>query len=204
MIISLETIATLAIASCILFLGNLVKQQIGFLHRYNLPTPVIGGLLAALTLMFCQKIGWQIKFDTSIKTPLMLAFFTSLGFAASLKLLKIGGKYVLIFLAISIFAAILQNVVGASAAWAMGLPPLLGVLCGSVTLTGGPATGLAFAPQFEAAGIVGAESIAIAAAMCGIIMGGVMGGPIGTVLIRRLQANHQPSYKTYQNLPIVQ
>lgn len=192
MIISLETIATLAIASCVLFLGHWLKQQIGFLHRYNLPAPVIGGLLAALSLIVCQKMGWQIKFDTSIKTPLMLAFFTSLGFAASLKLLKIGGKYVLIFLAMSIVAAILQNVVGASAAWAMGLPPLLGVLCGSVTLTGGPATGLAFAPQFEAAGIVGAESIAVAAAMCGIIMGGVMGGPIGTLLIRRLQANHQP------------
>ena len=192
MMISLEGIATLAIASCILFLGNLVKQQIGFLHRYNLPAPVIGGLLAALTFLLCQQMGWQIKFDTSIKTPLMLAFFTSLGFAASLRLLKIGGKYVLIFLAISIFAAILQNAVGASAAWAMGLPPLLGVLCGSVTLTGGPATGLAFAPQFEAVGIVGAESIAVAAAMCGIIMGGVMGGSIGTVLIRRLQAKHQP------------
>ena len=192
MMISLEGIATLAIASFILLIGHFLKHQISFLHRYNLPSPVIGGFFAALTFLLCQKMGWQIKFDTSIKTPLMLAFFTSLGFAASLRLLKIGGKYVLIFLAISIVAAILQNVVGASAAWAMGLPPLLGVLCGSVTLTGGPATGLAFAPQFEAVGIVGAESIAVAAAMCGIIMGGVMGGPIGTLLIRRLQANHQP------------
>ncbi|HRH91007.1 MAG TPA: sodium/glutamate symporter [Agitococcus sp.] len=192
MMISLEGIATLAIASFILLIGHFLKHQIGFLHRYNLPSPVIGGFFAALTFLLCQQVGWQIKFDTTIKTPLMLAFFTSLGFAASLRLLKIGGKYVLIFLAISIFAAILQNAVGASAAWAMGLPPLLGVLCGSVTLTGGPATGLAFAPQFEAVGIVGAESIAVAAAMCGIIMGGVMGGPIGTLLIRRLQANHQP------------
>lgn len=192
MMISLEGIATLAIASFILLIGHFLKHQIGFLHRYNLPSPVIGGFFAALTFLLCQQVGWQIKFDTTIKTPLMLAFFTSLGFAASLRLLKIGGKYVLIFLAISIFAAILQNAVGASAAWAIGLPPLLGVLCGSVTLTGGPATGLAFAPQFEAAGIVGAESIAVAAAMCGIIMGGVMGGPIGTLLIRRLQANHQP------------
>ncbi|MFO1373673.1 MAG: sodium/glutamate symporter [Agitococcus sp.] len=192
MMISLEGIATLAIASFILLIGHFLKHQIGFLHRYNLPSPVIGGFFAALTFLLCQQVGWQIKFDTTIKTPLMLAFFTSLGFAASLRLLKIGGKYVLIFLAISIFAAILQNAVGASAAWAMGLSPLLGVLCGSVTLTGGPATGLAFAPQFEAVGIVGAESIAVAAAMCGIIMGGVMGGPIGTLLIRRLQANHQP------------
>ena len=198
MIISLEVIATLAVATCILVLGNIVKQSVSFLHRYNLPAPVIGGLLAALTLMVSQKLGWQIKFDSSIKTPLMLAFFTSLGFAASLKLLKMGGKYVLIFLSISIFAAILQNVLGASAAWAMGLPPLFGVLCGSVTLTGGPATGLAFAPQFESAGITGAESIAVAAAMCGIIMGGVMGGPIGTVLMRRLQANHQSLHANHQ------
>mgnify|MGYP003348770740 CR=1 FL=1 len=198
MTISLEVIATLAVATCILVLGNVVKQSVSFLHRYNLPAPVIGGLLAALTLMASQKLGWQIKFDSSIKTPLMLAFFTSLGFAASLKLLKMGGKYVLIFLSISIFAAILQNVLGASVAWAMGLPPLFGVLCGSVTLTGGPATGLAFAPQFESAGITGAESIAVAAAMCGIIMGGVMGGPIGTVLMRRLQANHQSLHANHQ------
>ena len=187
-----DSIATLAIATLVLIVGHALKQQIPFLRRYNLPSPVIGGLLAALVMLLCQQQGWTIQLNTSMRTPLMIAFFTTLGFAASLNLLKIGGRFVFIFLGISIVAAILQNVVGASAAVLMGLPPLFGVLCGSVTLTGGPATGLAFAPQFEAAGIVGAESIAITAAMCGIIMGGVMGGPIGTLLIRYLEKHKQP------------
>ena len=79
----------------------------------------------------------------------------------------------------------LQNLVGAGVAAALGVPPLLGVLAGSVTLTGGPATGLAFAPLFEAAGVTGAASLAVAAAMVGIVCGGIVGGPIGTRLIER-------------------
>ncbi len=189
---SFDAIATLALATLVLLLGQLVKNRIAFLSRYNLPAPVIGGLLAAIGLAIAKQQGWQISFDSSLRTPMMLAFFTTLGFAASLQLLKIGGRFVFIFLAISSLAAILQNVVGASAAVMMGLPALFGVLCGSVTLTGGPATGLAFAPQFEQAGVVGAEAIAVAAAMCGIIMGGIMGGPIGTLLIRRLQQQGLP------------
>lgn len=189
---SFDAIATLALATLVLLLGQLVKNRIAFLSRYNLPAPVIGGLLAAIVLAIAKQQGWQISFDSSLRTPMMLAFFTTLGFAASLQLLKIGGRFVFIFLAISSLAAILQNVVGASAAVMMGLPALFGVLCGSVTLTGGPATGLAFAPQFEQAGVVGAEAIAVAAAMCGIIMGGIMGGPIGTLLIRRLQQQGLP------------
>ena len=199
-----DVMATLAIATLILLLGQHIKRQVPVLHRYNLPSPVIGGLLAAIALLLCKSYTTvDITFDNGARTPLMIAFFTTLGFAASLKLLKIGGRFVFIFLAISIFAAILQNVVGASIATLLGLPPLLGVLCGSVTLTGGPATGLAFAPQFEQAGIVGAEAIAVAAAMCGIIMGGVMGGPIGTLLINRLVRQNQPLTSNHHNQSII-
>jgi ESS family glutamate:Na+ symporter len=116
----------------------------------------------------------------------MIAFFTTIGFGASFGLLKKGGPQVLLFFVISTVAAVLQNVVGAGAALLMGLPALFGVLCGSVTLTGGPATGLAFAPQFEAAGVEGAAAVAVASAMGGIVSGGIIGGPIGTLLIERL------------------
>ena len=113
---SFDAIATLALATLVLLLGQLVKNRIAFLSRYNLPAPVIGGLLAATALAIAKQQGWQISFDSSLRTPMMLAFFTTLGFAASLQLLKIGGRFVFIFLAISSLAAILQNVVGASAA----------------------------------------------------------------------------------------
>ena len=117
----------------------------------------------------------------------MIAFFTTIGMNASLSLLKISGKQVMIFLALASGFAVVQNLLGMAVAAGFGLHPLFGVLAGSTTLTGGPATGLAFAPLFEAAGVEGAESIAVAAAMSGIVLGGLIGGPVITVLIRRFR-----------------
>jgi ESS family glutamate:Na+ symporter len=115
----------------------------------------------------------------------MIAFFTAVGFGASLQLLRVGGPLVVRFLILATIFAIVQNGAGVLVALSFGLQPLFGVLAGSVTLTGGPATGLAFAPLFEQAGVAGAGSIAIAAAMAGIVAGGVVGGPLGTFLVRR-------------------
>jgi ESS family glutamate:Na+ symporter len=115
----------------------------------------------------------------------MIAFFTTIGVNASLKLLRISGKQVIVFLALATAFAVAQNLLGMAVAIGFDLHPLFGVLAGSTTLTGGPATGLAFAPLFEEAGVVGAESIAVASAMAGIVMGGLVGGPVITVLIRR-------------------
>jgi ESS family glutamate:Na+ symporter len=115
----------------------------------------------------------------------MIAFFTSIGFGASLALLRIGGPAVVSFFLASTVMAVVQNVIGAGVAFGLGQPPLLGVLAGSVTLTGGPATGLAFAPLFEEAGVQGAATLAVAAAMVGIVSGGIIGGPVGTWLIAR-------------------
>jgi ESS family glutamate:Na+ symporter len=115
----------------------------------------------------------------------MIAFFTTIGFGASLTLLKVGGPQVLLFFLLSTVLAVTQNVVGLVIAMVLGMHPLFGVLNGSVTLTGGPATGLAFAPVFERAGVPGAAAVAIAAAMVGIVSGGLIGGPVGTVLIER-------------------
>ena len=98
-----------------------------------------------------------MSFDTTLQAPLMIAFFTSIGFGASVPLLRSGGPAVAVFLALATVVAVLQNVVGAAVAAGLGVPPLLGVLAGSVTLTGGPATGLAFAPLFEQAGVKGAS-----------------------------------------------
>jgi ESS family glutamate:Na+ symporter len=115
----------------------------------------------------------------------MIAFFTTIGFGASLSLLKVGGPQVLRFFVLATVFAVVQNLVGMIMAIGFGLHPLFGVLAGSVTLTGGPATGLAFAPLFEQAGVAGASSVAIAVAIGGIVMGGLVGGPAGTILIER-------------------
>jgi ESS family glutamate:Na+ symporter len=90
-----------------------------------------------------------------------------------------------VFLALCSAFAVLQSLVGIAVAWMFGLPSLFGVLVGAVTLTGGPATGAAFAPLFEEAGVVGAGAIAVASATAGIVLGGLLGGPMVVRLMRR-------------------
>jgi ESS family glutamate:Na+ symporter len=183
---TLDFTQTLAFAGLVLFAGYGIKRLIPPLTRYNLPAPVIGGLLVAGVITAVRTPTWSpITFDTALQPPLMIAFFTTVGFAASLSVLRVGGPQVLVFFAFATVIAVVQNLVGAGLATALGQHPLMGVLAGSVTLTGGPATGLAFAPEFRAAGLPGAETLAVAAAMVGIVAGGLMGGPLGTWLVER-------------------
>jgi ESS family glutamate:Na+ symporter len=190
----LNLIETVAFAGIVLYAGQGIRRLIPPLARYNIPAPVVGGLLVAISLTLARNAGYTpLKFDTTLQSPLMIAFFASIGFAASLSLLRLGGPQVLIFFLASTVLAIVQNAVGVLLSYALGLPPLFGVLAGSVTLAGGPATGLAFAPLFEKAGVEGAPAIAIAAAMLGIVSGGLVGGPLGTYLIGRNGLKSQAS-----------
>jgi glutamate:Na+ symporter, ESS family len=184
--ITLDLVQTLAFAGVVLFAGYGIRRLVPPLTRYNIPAPVIGGLLVAALIVAARQRGATLfQFDTTLQSPLMIAFFASIGFAASLSLLRVGGPAVLLFLAASTVVALAQNLLGAGLAFALGQPPLMGVLAGSVTLTGGPATGLAFAPLFEQAGVPAAATLAVAAAMVGIVSGGLIGGPIGTFLVER-------------------
>jgi len=184
--LALDFVHTLAFAGVVLFAGYRIRRAAAPLARYNIPAPVIGGLLvaAAITLSRGYEVD-LVRFDTALQAPLMIAFFTSIGFGASLSLLRVGGPAVVLFLLAATVMALAQNALGALLALALGQHPLMGVLAGSVTLTGGPATGLAFAPLFEKAGVPGAATLAVAAAMAGIVSGGLFGGPIGTFLIER-------------------
>lgn len=184
--LELDFIQTLAFAGLALLLGEGLRRAVPVLARYNLPAPVLGGLAVALAVLAARGQGVTLlQFDTTLQSPLMIAFFTTIGFGASLSLLKVGGPQVLRFFLLATVFAVLQNIVGIVVALGFGLHPLFGVLAGSVTLTGGPATGLAFAPLFEEAGVIGASSIAVAIAIGGIVAGGLVGGPASTVLIER-------------------
>ena len=182
----LDFVNTVAFGGVVLFAGYSIRRLIPALARYNVPAPVIGGLLVATATTTARTRGIDlVTFDTQLQAPLMIAFFTTIGFGASLSLLRVGGPQVLLFSVLCTVLAVFQNLIGAGLAWMMGLHPLFGVLNGSVTLTGGPATGLAFAPLFEQAGVAGASSVAVAAAMVGIVSGGLIGGPVGTWLVER-------------------
>ncbi len=184
--LALDLVQTVAVAAVILFVGYGIKRRIPLLARYNIPAPVVGGLLVAAVLSLAQSRGVAlVALDATLQTPLQNTFFASVGFGASLALLRVGGPLVVLFFVASTLAAVLQNVLGLGLASLLGQPPLMGVLAGSVTLTGGPATGLAFAPLFEEAGVQSAATLAVASAMVGIVSGGLIGGPIGTWLITR-------------------
>lgn len=184
--LQLDAVQTLAFAGLVLLLGYALCRWLPALGRYNLPEPVVGGLLVALLAWWGHARGMQLfALDSSLQSPLMIAFFTAVGANASLRLLRAAGRQVLLFLLLASGFAVVQNLVGIAVAKAFGLHPLFGVLAGSATLTGGPATGLAFAPLFESAGLQGAESIAVTSAMAGIVCGAVVGGPAVTLLMRR-------------------
>jgi ESS family glutamate:Na+ symporter len=188
--LTLDQIETVALAGLVLFAGYGVRRLIPILARYNIPAPVVGGLLMAAIITAARQWNWTpLAFTTTLQTPLMIAFFTTIGFGASVSLLRVGGPAVLLFFVLSTLMAVLQNVIGVAASYALGQHPLMGVLAGSVTLTGGPATGLAFAPQFEAAGVPAAATLAVAAAMAGIVSGGLIGGPVATRLVARLRGD---------------
>lgn len=202
---SLDFIQTTAVGAIALFLGVAVLRRMPVLRRYNIPAAVVGGLVIAILVTMSREFNVAtVQFDTTLQSPLMTAFFTSIGLSASVGLLKAGTRQALVFLALATFLAVIQSVIGIATAVLFGQSPLLGVLMGPAALTGGPATALAFAPQFAAAGVTSAESVAIAAAMAGIVMGGLVGGPIVTRLLEHHQlkgsatkhaepsATHQP------------
>jgi glutamate:Na+ symporter, ESS family len=185
-VLKLDLVQTVAFAGLVLFAGYGIRRGVRPLARNNVPAPVIGGLLAAVAILLTRRAGaGLVQFDTTLQAPLMIAFFTTIGLGASVPLLRRGGPQVVLFLGVATVIAALQNALGMLLAGPLGVHPLIGVLAGSVTLAGGPATGLAFAPDFEAVGVPAAATVAVASAMVGIITAGLVGGPVATWLIER-------------------
>jgi glutamate:Na+ symporter, ESS family len=187
LVFRLDMVQTLALAAVILFVGYGVRRRVGVLNRYNIPAPVIGGFLfaaVALTLRLQGLVAFE--FDTALQTPLMIAFFTTIGLGASLALLKIGGPQVLLFWVLASTLAAIQNGVGVLLAEGLGVHPFLGLIAGSITMTGGHGTGAAFGKLMEEQfAFGGAVTLAMAAATFGLVSGGLIGGPVATMLITR-------------------
>jgi ESS family glutamate:Na+ symporter len=182
--LKLDLLQTLSLAGLVYFGGIQLRKRVVWLDRLNIPAAVVGGLFFTLLVLLLRSQNVNVQFDTALQSTLSVAFFTSIGMSASLGLLRVGGIQVLIFLILATFFCFVQNFTGIAIALGFGENPLLGVMAGSVTLVGGPATGLAFAPVFEEAGLRGAGPLALTAATAGIVCGGLVGGPVGTRLIR--------------------
>ena len=182
-----DAFGTIVIAVFFLFIGRYLVNKIQFFKNYNLPEPVIGGLVAAITAFVLFKFfNISATFDAQIQSILMLMFFTSVGLGADFIKLKEGGKSLLIFLMCVILFVLVQNAVGMSLATVLGLDPLIGLIVGSITLTGGHGTAGAWGAVLETQhGIQGAIVLGMASATFGLIIGGVVGGPVAKFLIKR-------------------
>lgn len=101
---------TIAVAVVVLMLGNFLKHRIAILERFCIPAPVIGGVIFAIFTCVCYVTGFaEFSFDDILKEVCMVFFFTSVGFQANLKVLKSGGKSLIIFLILVIMLIICQN-----------------------------------------------------------------------------------------------
>ena len=188
MTITLNFYATLLTMVGVLLLGRAIIVRSKFLHDYNIPEPVVGGIIAAFCFFLLYTYGGiELKFDGSLKDPLMLAFFTSIGLSADFSSLKKGGKLLIGFLFIVTGLLILQNIIGISVATLLGVDPTIGLLGGSVTMSGGHGTGAAWAEIFKKPpyGFSAALEVAMASATFGLIMGGIIGGPVAHYLVKK-------------------
>ena len=201
--------AALALTVPVLLAGERLVRRVRPLERFNIPASVAGGLLVALlvlagnvtglfdarfvtgvsarwwTWLVCTGPEWAQSPVKNVSQPFLVAFFACVGLNASWTLVKRGSAQVLLFLGLSSVLAVMQNLIGLCLAGCMGVPRALGLICGSVAMTGGHGTVLGFAPEFEAAGLAGASVMGVAAATFGLVAGGLIGAPVGGALIRK-------------------
>ncbi len=180
---------TLIAATLVLLIGRLFVNRIKFLQDFNIPEAVAGGLFAAFIIFLFYRIGGiTFKFEQSLQTAFMLAFFSSIGLSADFSRLKQGGKPLVIFLIVVSVLIVIQNSVGVSLAYFFGLDPLIGLITGSITLTGGHGTGATWADVFSNKyGVAGAMEMAMASATFGLVAGGLIGGPVARRLVNKMK-----------------
>jgi ESS family glutamate:Na+ symporter len=195
----------------VLLVGELLVTHIKPLAKLDLPAPIVGGLIIALLVLLINISGiarltlnnkvsarawtWIITPETQLAKapalpvylPLSTAFFCCVGLNASWAVAKKGSWQLLLLLALATLLGVLQNLLGVFLCHGLHQNPLLGLICGSVTLTGGPSTALGFADTFQKAGFAAADVVGAAAAMFGIVAASLLAGAFGGQLVRRLK-----------------
>lgn len=184
--ISFNVMQTVGFAIIVFYIGKLIRSKVKFFQTFCVPAPVIGGFLFAIIRFLLQRGGiCTFEFDQTLKDPFMMVFFTSIGVGADLETLKKGGKGFILFVLVSTVLVIFQDAIGLVLSQVTGVDSLLGLICGSVTMVGGHGSAGAWGTTFEEQGLVNASTFGMAAATFGVIMGSLIGGPIGSTLIRK-------------------
>ena len=188
----LDMIQTAGIGALALIVGMVLTRKVGFLQRFCVPSPVSGGII--FSLLTLALYGWgnvEVSFDGTLKDVFMLAFFTSVGFQSDLKVIKQGGRMLVIMLALLVVIIALQNLMPMGITKVMGVDPLIGMAAGSISMTGGHGTAGGFASVLEGMGLHGAGTIGMAAATFGLIAGSMIGGPLAERIIRKKLTHEQ-------------
>ena len=185
--IAVDPYYTLIVATLVLLVGRLMVDRIKFLQDFNIPEPVAGGLLAAVIIYILHvSTGVSFAFDKGLQDSFMLIFFSSIGLSADFSRLKAGGVGLVLFLLVVSAFIVVQNVVGVGLAGALGLDPIIGLVTGSITLTGGHGTAGAWGKVLEEQHhIVGATDLGMASATFGLVPGGLIGGPVARKLVNK-------------------
>ncbi|RIM39494.1 sodium/glutamate symporter [Staphylococcus capitis] len=199
--IELDAITTLCLACVLYLIGQSIINHVSILRRICIPAPVIGGLLFSILVAILDSLHIvKIKLDTSfIQDFFMLAFFTTIGLGASLKLFKIGGKVMLLYFMFCGIMAICQNIIGVSLAKILNIQPLLGLTAGSMSMEGGHGNAAAYGKTIQDMGIDTAVTAALAAATLGLVFGGLIGGPVVKYLIKRYNLTPEHRDESYKN-----
>lgn len=184
--ITLDMIQSAGVGALALVVGMILTHRIAWLQKFCIPSPVSGGLIFSLLTLAIYKIwGLEITFSGTLKDAFMLAFFTSVGFQSNPKVLRQGGKTLVVMLLLLVVIICMQNAIPLGIAYAMNINPLIGMAAGSISMAGGHGTAGGFSSVLENMGLNGALTISMAAATFGLIAGSVIGGPVAERLIRR-------------------
>ncbi|NWK83195.1 sodium/glutamate symporter [Staphylococcus sp. GSSP0090] len=199
--LELDAITTLALASILYLLGVYIVNHVNILKKLCIPAPVIGGLLFAIVVAILQSASLlTIKLDSEfIQNFFMLAFFTTIGLGASLKLLKLGGKILIFYFIFCGILAICQNLISVSLAKVLNISPLLGLTAGSMSMEGGHGNAAAYGQTLQGMGVDSALTAALAAATLGLVAGGLIGGPVVKFLINKYNLKPQQAEETKQD-----
>ena len=183
--VNLNIYQTLAAATAVYYVGVLLRIKVPFLRRYCLPAPVIGGIIFAIlnAVLYTNGI-WTYKQDTIMQNVCMMLFFTSIGYTASISLIRKGGSLVAKMAVLTTLLILCQNGIGIALAHVFDLSPLMGLATGSIPMVGGHGTSGSFGPVLESVGLDNATTIAFAAATFGLVSGSLLGGPMGEFLVR--------------------
>lgn len=191
-VLSLDLYASAGVGVLALIMGLVFTQKIPFLKRFCIPAPVSGGLLVSLiTLLMFSVLGIECKFDGTVKDLCMMLFFTSVGFQSDFKVLRKGGRPLLVMIGLVVVLIVMQNLISVGISRGLGMDALFGMAAGSIPMSGGHGTSGGFSPLLEQMGLTGASSITMAAATFGLVAGSLLGGPLGEALIRRNRLSDQ-------------